>query len=136
MFASSCISETEELHTSKYRVFMVIGESFSITLGCLGDNHWSDDQQVNCLMISWFCSNVCDVNKNFACRIGKLSLIYWIGMCLSRSSSKYNRTGLNWLAFVTMVMNRMLRFEVLTVVKVGLLDCNAVLTCRYMPTFF
>lgn len=74
MFASSCISETEQFCTSKYRVFIVIGRLFSITFDCLRDNHWSDDQQVYCLLLSCY-NNICGYKK-FVYIFESLSLIY------------------------------------------------------------
>jgi hypothetical protein len=58
MFASICTAGTEQFYTWNYSVFMVIGERFSITLDSVRDNYWSHDQQVNCLLLSWYCNNL------------------------------------------------------------------------------
>jgi hypothetical protein len=55
MFASSCISETEEFDTWTNKFLMVIREHSSVTLACVQNNHWSDDQQVNALILNWYC---------------------------------------------------------------------------------
>jgi hypothetical protein len=92
MFASSSISETELFDTSNYRIFMVIGDRFSVTLDCLRGNHWSEDQQVNRLL-SWYYNNVCYVTRSL-CREFE-SCVHFIEseMCVARCPSGYNRSG-------------------------------------------
>jgi hypothetical protein len=54
MFAS----ETEGFDTWINNVLMVIRQHSSITLACVKDNHWSDDQQVNVLILNWYCNSL------------------------------------------------------------------------------
>jgi hypothetical protein len=48
MFASSYVSETEEFDNWTNKFLMVISQQSSITLACVKNNHWPDDQQVKC----------------------------------------------------------------------------------------
>jgi hypothetical protein len=75
MFASSCISETEDFDTRTNKFLMVIRQHSSITLACVKNYHWSDEQQVNVLILNWYCNIFCHVKRQLCIRYLKVVYI-------------------------------------------------------------